>query len=76
MSDFLKDHNGNNSSMRLFVGIWLIGVLGAWMFIVVVTRTLPDLPTSIAGIVVAAFGAKIGQKMVEVNSDKPKDTAP
>lgn len=75
-ANFLQDHNGNNSSLRLGTLLWLLGVLGAWIFVAVTTKALPDIPTNVATVIGLILTAKVAQTGVELNPPKPKDIAP
>lgn len=70
---FLQDNDGNSSSMRLGTMLWLIGVLVAWIFVAIATKTLPEIPMSVAGIIGMILTGKVAQKGIELYVPNPKD---
>lgn len=72
-SNFLQDNEGNSSSMRLANLLWLVGVLVAWLYVAFVTKTLPEIPQTVAAIIGLCLTAKVVQKHVEVNAEAKKD---
>lgn len=65
MMQFLQDVDGNNSSMRLAMIAVVLVVLAGWAYVTIITKTIPDLPAGVLGLVVAVVGGKVWQKYPE-----------
>jgi len=64
-SQFLKEDNGNLSSTRLIMYVWMFGVLFIWGFTSLKQNTLVDLPTTVVTVLFAVMGGKVIQKGFE-----------
>jgi hypothetical protein len=68
MNAILKDHLGNESSMRaMFVGVVAI-IFIVWAIICVWKMEIVDMPPGITAVIMAIFTAKVWQKYAEVNA--------
>ncbi len=65
ISNFLKENNGNESSMRLLVAFIVVAVMGTWSYVSVKTSVMAplDLPTVLT--IVGSLLAKAWQKEKE-----------
>ena len=67
---FLQDGSGNNSSTRLIAAIWFMGVFAAWGGLVIYTRSLPEIPASVLGLLGICSSWLVLNKKVEVDAQK------
>ena len=65
ISNFLKEANGNESSMRLAVFLVLGVLLGTWAYVSIATKTIAPLDWPTVGAIVGPLVAKAMQKKSE-----------
>jgi hypothetical protein len=66
---FLKDGRGNNSSTRLISFSWGLGVLCAWLYVVIYHSALADIPSGVLGVLAIVLGAKVTQSTFAEKND-------
>lgn len=72
MNGFTQDSNGDSSSMRLGVLIWVIGVFVVWAAVSIANRSMVDIPASVGAILAAFLTAKVTQTHIE-NKEKQNE---
>lgn len=69
MNGFLQDGNGDKSSTRLGVLVWVAGVFIVWAAICLTKGELVEIPASIGGILAAMMTAKVFQTHIETKKE-------
>ena len=62
LSNFLKESNGDESSMRLLVAFVVVVVISTWAYVSITTKALAPLQWEQVGAVLGALIAKAWQK--------------
>lgn len=71
IGNFLKEANGNESSMRLLVAFIVVVIMGSWGYVSIATKTLAPLDWQTVGALIGALIAKGYQKKNEVPNANP-----
>lgn len=71
IGNFLKEANGNESSMRLAVMLVLVTLLGTWAYVSIATKAMAPLDWPTVGAIVGPLIAKAYQKKNEVQNANP-----
>jgi len=66
--NFLKEDNGNESSMRLLVAFIVVMVIATWGYVSITTKTIAPLQWEQVGAVLGALIAKGWQKGKEATN--------
>lgn len=66
-STLLQDDDGNTSSMRLAFLITVVTTLITWTAISYATKSMPEIPASMLGLIGMLLAGKVTQKHIEVN---------
>jgi len=72
LNKYLQEDNGGESSLRLIMAWWCIGVFVVWAIISLWKEALMDLPETISLVIMAILTAKVWQK----GKEKPVDDKP
>ena len=65
MIKFLQDDAGNSSSIRLAMLVTIAFVMVGWLFVALTTRTVPDIPSGLLGVIGTVIAGKVWQKYPE-----------
>ena len=65
MTQFFQDSDGNYSSMRLAMLVTVFVIMGGWLYVVITTKSMPDIPMGVVGMASLAILGKGWQNHVE-----------
>jgi hypothetical protein len=65
LRSILEDNAGGLSSIRVLMLCWSVAVIGAWVFVAITTRALPDIPSGVITFTGMVIGGKVAQRFGE-----------